>query len=134
MSQPNSVLDPIESSWKELSTLVQSMGADALTVTGPDGWAVKDHLAHVAAWEASLIALLEGGDRGAAMGIAATGEQGTDEINHELWAHHHAMTPEAASAGGVVRRVRWWNDPGAIEDLRSRAVEPNDVVPAVCDR
>lgn len=98
MSQPNSVVEPIEKSWNELTALVESMGPDGLTVTGPDGWAVKDHLAHVAAWEASLIALFEGADRGQAMGIKATGQEGTDEINHELWARHHAMSPEQAMA------------------------------------
>jgi hypothetical protein len=98
VSQPNSVIEPIEKSWHDLTALVDSLGAEGLTVTGADGWAVKDHLAHVAAWEASLIALFEGTDRGAAMGISATGEEGTDEINHSLWSHHHDMTSEQALA------------------------------------
>ena len=130
MSQPNSVLEPVEKSWNELSALVESMGPEALSITGPDGWAVKDHLSHVAAWEASLIALFKGGDRGAAMGIAATGDEETDEINHELWSHHHAMTPEQALAyfrdthAGLLRLLSEMSD----EDLQRpyNDFQPND--------
>ena len=39
-----------------------------------DGWTVKDHLDHIAAWEKSLIALLDGSNRAAAMGISASGD------------------------------------------------------------
>ena len=98
MTPPNSVLEPIEESWAELDSMVASMGPDALNVTGPDGWAVKDHLSHVAAWEASLIALFEGRDRGAAMGITATAQEETDEVNHDLWKHHHEMSAPKALA------------------------------------
>ena len=98
MSAPNGVIDPIEKSWQQLTTLVDSLGPDGLTQTGSDGWAVKDHLAHLAAWEASLIALFEGGDRGKAMGIAATGDEMTDELNAAIWKLHHDQSPEDAVA------------------------------------
>jgi len=60
MTAPNSVLEPIEKSWTGLNHLVESLGPIGLTMIGPDGWAVKDHLVHVAAWEHSLLALLDG--------------------------------------------------------------------------
>jgi len=76
----------IDASWAELAELVDSLGPGGLTVTGPDGWAVKDHLTHVAAWERWLIALLDRSDRKVAMGLPA-GFNGTiDEINAEVWA------------------------------------------------
>jgi hypothetical protein len=56
MSASNGVMEPIEESWNQLNAAIEALGPEALNTTGPDGWAVKDHLAHLAAWEASLIA------------------------------------------------------------------------------
>jgi len=57
---------------------------------------VKDHLAHVAAWEASLIGLLNGSDRAAAMGIAASDDDDTDSINAAIWSLHQGEPPAQA--------------------------------------
>jgi hypothetical protein len=95
LTQPNSVVETIERSWEELNTLVESLGPDALTVTGPDGWALKDHLIHIAAWEQSLLALLEGGDRHQAMGVGRDVDE-TDAINAAVWAMHRNKTPQQA--------------------------------------
>jgi hypothetical protein len=98
MSEPNSVVEPIEKSWHELTGLVESLGRDKLALRGADGWTVKDHLDHVAAWEKSLIALLDGSNRAAAMGIAASGDEGTDVINDAIWKMHREESPEQALA------------------------------------
>ncbi len=71
MTTPNGVIEPIEAGWQELTALVESLGPAGLTLSGADGWAVKDHLVHIAAWEHSLLALLDGGDRRSAMGVPA---------------------------------------------------------------
>ena len=95
MTAKNSVIDPIERSWNELNRLVDSLGPIGLTLTGPDGWAVKDHLVHVAAWEHSLVALLKGTDRHAAMGVAFEVNE-TDAINAAVWSLHREKTPAQA--------------------------------------
>jgi hypothetical protein len=95
LTQPNSVVEPIERSWNELNALIDSLGPEGLIITGADGWAVKDHLIHIAAWEHSLIALFEGADRASAMGVASDVE-GTDAINATVWSLHRHKTPEQA--------------------------------------
>ena len=60
----------IEASWARLERALASIGADRLISPLDDGWTIKDHLFHLSAWEKSLIALLEGQDRLAAMGIS----------------------------------------------------------------
>ncbi len=95
MTHANSVVEPIERSWTELNALIDSLGPSGLLITGPDGWAVKDHLVHIAAWEHSLIALFEGADRASAMGITR-GVSDTDAINAMVWAMHRDKTPEEA--------------------------------------
>ncbi len=95
MTAKNSVIEPIEKSWNELNRLVDSLGPTGLTLTGPDGWAVKDHLVHVAAWEHSLIALMNGTDRHSAMGVGPEVSE-TDAINAAVWSLHREKTPEQA--------------------------------------
>ena len=80
MTAANSVIEPIEKGRQQLDALVERLGPNGLTIRGPDGWAVKDHLAHIAAWEQSLIGLLDGRNRLAAMGVPGARE-GTDAIN-----------------------------------------------------
>ncbi len=93
----NSVVAPIEKGWAELTALVDALGPMGLTITGSDGWAVKDHLVHIGAWEHSLLALLDGSDRRSAMGVPEVDEE-TDAVNAAVWALHRGKTPEQALA------------------------------------
>jgi hypothetical protein len=88
----------IETSWRELVELVDGMDEAALSAPGPDGWAIKDHLVHVGAWEHSLLALLEGRDREAAMGLDHTVEVSTDAINEAVWRLHRDESLQAAQS------------------------------------
>jgi uncharacterized protein (TIGR03083 family) len=94
----NAEVHRIERSWTELAELVnQVQDAGGLTKIGADGWTFKDHLAHVGAWERSLLALVQGEDRAAAMGLSEAPE-GTDAINEEIRKLHAKDTPEEALA------------------------------------
>ncbi len=97
----NSVVAPIEKGWAELDGLIYALGPHGLTITGPDGWAVKDHLVHIAAWERSLLALLDGTDRRTAMGVPE-GPEETDALNAAVWSLHRTKTSEEA--------VRYYRD------------------------
>src|SRR5437016_14091844 len=63
------LLQRIEDSWVSLDEMTAELSQHQLTTPGRDGWSTKDHLAHVAAWNLSLVALLEGRDRDAALGV-----------------------------------------------------------------
>jgi uncharacterized protein (TIGR03083 family) len=94
----NAEVSRIEAAWAELADLVnQVQDAAGLGKAGPDGWTVKDHLAHVGAWERSLLALVVGEDRAAAMGVSET-PGGTDAINEEIRNLHAKDTAEEALA------------------------------------
>ncbi len=51
------------------ATIGRLSDAQLVAPRPPDGWAVKDHLLHIAAWERSLEALLQGRPRYAAMNV-----------------------------------------------------------------
>lgn len=92
------LMDRIERSWQELERTVSQFSEEQLTTPGPDGWAIKDHLAHLAVWERSLVALLEGRDRAAAMGLADAAGLDEDEVNRRLHLQHRDITASDARA------------------------------------
>src|SRR3989475_11073292 len=96
MSGANSVIAPIEQGWDELNARIDSLGPHGLTMTGPDGWAVKDHLVHIAAWELSLLGLVEGADRRSGVGVSREGEE-EGAINTPVWALPNGQTPKQAA-------------------------------------
>ena len=70
----------------ELEALLASRSEAHLTTPGPDGWAVKDHLAHIVAWEQSLLGLLNGVPRHKAMGISEeVYHSHVDRINQAIY-------------------------------------------------
>ncbi len=90
------VVAKIESSWKDLDALAHSLDAEGLSLhRSPDGWAVKDHLVHIAAWEHWLLALFEGRDKLAAMGAASAGKE-IDDVNDVVYANHRDDSVEDA--------------------------------------
>jgi uncharacterized protein (TIGR03083 family) len=89
-------VERIEQSWRELDELVAVLDAAALEAPVADGWRVKDHLAHLAAWEESLVALLEGRDREAAVGVSGLGKADVDSVNAAIWERHREDSPEQA--------------------------------------
>jgi hypothetical protein len=95
MTAANAEIEPIEKGWSELVALVDSLGNDGLERKGAGQWAVKDHLVHIAAWELSLLALLDGDDRRTAMGVPGAAED-TDSLNEAIWlAHRHESAEQA---------------------------------------
>jgi hypothetical protein len=89
------VRDRIRKSRQELEDVIAGMDDEALSAPGPDGWAVKDHLVHVGAWEHWLLAMFENRDRLAAMG-APGARRTVDQINAIVWElHRHDSADEA---------------------------------------
>jgi len=87
----------IETAWNELVELVnQVQAAGGLTRVGSDGWSVKDHLAHIGAWEHSLLALIEGRDRLAGMGVQEPVDENTDAVNEAVRKVHENDTADEA--------------------------------------
>jgi hypothetical protein len=78
----------IKASRQELVDLIATIDNADLAKPGPDGgWAIKDHLVHIGAWEHWLLALLEGRDRLLAMGTNGQVKE-VDGINEQVWQLH----------------------------------------------
>jgi hypothetical protein len=61
----------IKRDWAALKTLLDRLTPEQFTqIKDANGWSVKDHVAHMSAWERSVIAFLMGKPRHEALGIS----------------------------------------------------------------
>jgi hypothetical protein len=64
------LMSEIETSWSKLDTALQRLREAQLTEPkDAEGWAVKDHLTHLAAWERSVVFALQGKPRHEGLGV-----------------------------------------------------------------
>lgn len=81
----------IQRDWADLNQFLKSLSKEQwLNVKNPDGWAVKDHIAHIEAWERSMIALLNGRPRHTGLKVdeALYLSGDFDAINHAIFLLH----------------------------------------------
>ena len=81
------LLERIAAIRAELERLIAAVPSGEVDAALGDGWSVKQHVAHLAAWEDSLTALLERRSRPAAMGVP-----------DDVWATHEAEDSSAINA------------------------------------
>jgi uncharacterized protein (TIGR03083 family) len=78
----------IDPAWNELISTIESKTGEQLTgPTDDGGWTARDHIAHLAAWENSMVFLLQGKARHEGLGVSEstyfTGDE--DEINDAIF-------------------------------------------------
>ncbi len=86
------VREHIRRAWDELQQVVGSLDDDRLAAPGPDGWSIKDHLAHLADWEEYLVAMVDGRRPDEALGLDLSATT-TDEVNAQLQRRHVDRSP-----------------------------------------
>jgi hypothetical protein len=81
------LLERIRRSRAALEATLNTLSEAEMTRPGPSGWSIKDHLAHLAAWELGIAALLTGRPRFTAMQVedAAAAGQSVDELNELIY-------------------------------------------------
>lgn len=77
------LLARLDARWTELQRLISRQSPARLEAPLGDGWSTKVHLGHVTTWEQSLLALLGGEERAAAIGVPASvaATHDVDQIN-----------------------------------------------------
>src|SRR5262245_43065439 len=88
------LLERIQASRSALETTLNSLDEEQLTKPGLSGWSIKDHLAHLAAWELGIVELLHHRPRFAAMQVEEAISQGKseEEINNLIYRRHAALS------------------------------------------
>ena len=71
VSDKSELLQLIDREWDALQSTIDGLNEDQLTgPTDAGGWTAKDHIAHLAAWENSMVFLLQGKARHDGLGIS----------------------------------------------------------------
>ena len=105
-STKSGLISRIEAAWANLESFISGLSEGQLTDLRDDqGWSIKDHITHLAAWEQALAMLFQGKPRYQSLGIEQTKFTGmySDENNEairERWQHH-----SIASALAEFRRI-----------------------------
>jgi len=91
------LLNAIQTGWDDLHARLNQLSETQLTTPNPsDGWAIKDHLTHLAAWEMGMAALLQHEPRYPAMGLAEKaifqGETDYNGMNEAIFRQHQGKS------------------------------------------
>ena len=91
------LLRRIKTGWDQFHAYLETLTKAQMTgPTDAAGWTVKDHIIHLAKWEAGIAAVMEGQSRAEAMGIDdSMWDQGYDPINAIIHRQNSDMSLEA---------------------------------------
>jgi hypothetical protein len=87
------LLSGIDQTWTKLNDALDRLTPEQMIeLHDPQGWAVKDHLVHLAAWERSVVAFLQGKPRYVGLGVDKELWGGDEDIiNGAIQAKHKDM-------------------------------------------
>jgi hypothetical protein len=94
-------MQQIDRSWAALqSALSRLTPSQLIDPKDAAGWSVKDHVLHLAAWERSVVFLLQGRPRHAGLGVSESTylNETFETINAAIFANTSSATPEDALA------------------------------------
>jgi uncharacterized damage-inducible protein DinB len=87
----SSLIGAIQRHRAELEATIAPLNHVQLEASPAGGWSIKDHLAHIAAWEMSAVALLTGTPRYAGLGVdrATYESHDVDAVNQGIFRQNH---------------------------------------------
>ena len=74
------LLERMRTARAALEAILVGLDEAALAAPGPEGWSVKDHLAHLAAWERKVLANMEGRASHEVLGVPEAVYKGGDWV------------------------------------------------------
>lgn len=95
------LMNQINEAWTTYTGALAGIDPDQALVPGDDGWSVRDEVAHVSAWERSLLALLKGESRAEAIGFTPDEYESADI--HQMNARIKADAADLSLAEAVAR-------------------------------
>ncbi|MCA9912001.1 MAG: ClbS/DfsB family four-helix bundle protein [Anaerolineae bacterium] len=93
----SALIQHIERDWAAINQFLNTLSAAQWTqIENPDGWRIQDHVAHLSAWEQSVIAFLTGIPRHEGLGIseALYFSEDVDAMNAAIFERHKHEQPQ----------------------------------------
>ena len=99
------LMDRMAASYEALEQTLAALDGLQMNHSGPEGWAIKDHLFHLAAWERGIAWLLGGRSRYEGMGVTSEEWQAhtMDEVNDLV--HQRSRERDATQALAALREA-----------------------------
>ena len=92
------LLNDIRKGYTDFDTLLSSLNEQQMMMTGNDGWTIKDHIAHLTAWQQRTLNMLQ-----AVMDNVElpdpTPDMTTDQINEQFHQRDVSLTLDGVLAG-----------------------------------
>lgn len=136
MAEPSTTAElqaRIASAWDVYMNMASRLSPSQVDAPGTDGWTPKDQVSHVAAWERTLAAILDGEPQAASIGLTdAEFNAGGDEVNELIRQRFRSRSwdqvlHEATEVHRlVVERVARLTDEDLRRDLASFTSERGD--------
>jgi len=92
------LLKRMQRAYDNLEAVLRPLNEARLAQPGADGWAIKDHLAHLATWELGIVELLQHRPRfaGPRLEEAVEQEKSEEEINEIIYQENAVLSPAQA--------------------------------------
>ncbi len=97
------LIDRVQVEWAALEYVAAGLSLEQLVTPGPQGWSVKDHLVHIAEWEAATGAVLARRPQHEGFGLPADLPTDIDALNDVLYQRSRDVPIDEVQAKG--RRV-----------------------------
>jgi hypothetical protein len=97
------LIDRVQIEWAALEFVVAGLSLELLVAPGPQGWSVKDHLVHIAEWEAATGAVLARRPQHEGFSLPADLPTDIDALNDVLYQRSRDVPIDEVQAKG--RRV-----------------------------
>ena len=140
IAPPESVVELLErvaSAWEALGDSIAGLSSERLGQPGPQGWAVKDHLAHVAVWERATVAVLGRRPQAEAFGLdeAELRRLDIDALNDVIYQRHRDLPVDAVlelsrqAHADLLAALRELEDADLQKSLAAYGADPSDQRP-----
>lgn len=92
------LIERIRSARRQLETALERLTPAQLTMPGPEGWSIKDHLLHIASWQQILLGIMHGKAGHGTLGVEAEvfATLDIDEVNALLYERERQRSLEDA--------------------------------------
>ena len=88
------LIDRVQIDWAALEYVLSGLSEAQWTTPGPEGWSVKDHLAHIADWERMLVAVLGRRPEHEGFGLPPPLPEDIDVLNDILYRRSRGLSIE----------------------------------------
>lgn len=131
------LLERVHAAWATFESAIADLSEAQMTQPGPEGWSVKDHLAHIATWERATTLILRRRPQAEAFGLdaATLKEMDIDALNEQIYQRDRGLSLQEVLEAGrrahaeLVEAVESLSDADIGRTIAEYGADPSDARP-----